>query len=1049
MVYVKPENALKRAEELLAVSQPLEALSMLHDVLLNKRSKSSPFAVVEAVAIKFVELCVELRKGRIAKEGLYSYKNITVHSSVVSIEKVFTLFIDGAESKLKEAQATALGKLGAEADATVEIEDLETPETPESILLSTVSGDDAKDRTDREVVMPWLKFLWEVYRTSLDILKNNNRLEPFYQTIAQRAFAFCRQSSRKTEFRRLADTLRIHLSSISKSSNQQNSISLSDPEVLQRYLDTRFVQLTTATELELWQEGFKSIEDVYQLLILAGSLIVPNTSMNQPMAGLLPAAIFQHKKHGNKMMNMLASYFEKLTEIFAVGGDGLFLAASWNRYFAWIRSMKNFASMSEEEVARISSNVLLSALSVPVMDTTPTTNVPTSTTLSELVSSPTSASPLDLNLIGKSYNNQTKLTILLGLTQVPTRNMLIKESTSKSVLHYVPEEVKNLFEILEKDFHPLSATKTLGPILKELENNPVWSKYAPKIKNVIIAKVLKEVSEFYTTISIETLLNLVSFSEDETTLSTLEKFIVQSNKRSHVHIRINHASRTFEFEADPFVSPSSHKREGIARPSIKSSPLDKFKYTLSSLAKKLYAVTNEIDPTQKENAINKRKAIFQQARQSMEEEHQASLARKSIIERKKELIETIQLRKEKEEAREKALKAQQEAEQSKIKFAEERKRREMERIQRERDEIAREEAKKIAESLKEKTGVIIKEEDLQNLDTRALMSLQIEQIEKGKAEQSARLAATAKKIDYLERAYRKEEIPLLERDFEKQKKRDRHNHVEARKRAVADAKRKHEESLVIKTRLAKVMNDYEEYKSKVEELKKNEVEEREREAEEKIRKEKRKRRETVRKALHERRERIRREEEERIREEEDQARREEEERIQREAEEERQRKEEEQRIRRREEAEERRRQLDEEVARKLAREEEAERKVREREREPRFMDSRPTGSGVGPGRTGAYRPPGARSSNPTGLWRNSGQSSRSSEPNAPRSFNQGPPRSQFDRNPRMDRPERQDRPAPTKSFENWRKTDSSSSLPNKKNEEGDGNGGFTTVKYKK
>ncbi|KAF6755609.1 hypothetical protein DFP72DRAFT_847333 [Ephemerocybe angulata] len=67
---------------------------------------------------------------------------------------------------------------------------------PESILLGAVSGDKSKDRTDRALVTPWLKFLWENYRTSLETLTNNARLKQ----IAQQTFKFCLKHQRKVEF---------------------------------------------------------------------------------------------------------------------------------------------------------------------------------------------------------------------------------------------------------------------------------------------------------------------------------------------------------------------------------------------------------------------------------------------------------------------------------------------------------------------------------------------------------------------------------------------------------------------------------------------------------------------------------------------------------------------------------------------------------------------------------------------------------------------------------------------------------------------------------
>ncbi len=44
------------------------------------------------------------------------------------------------------------------------MQDLEAEASPEEMMLSYVSGEKSKDRTDRELVTPWFKFLWETYR---------------------------------------------------------------------------------------------------------------------------------------------------------------------------------------------------------------------------------------------------------------------------------------------------------------------------------------------------------------------------------------------------------------------------------------------------------------------------------------------------------------------------------------------------------------------------------------------------------------------------------------------------------------------------------------------------------------------------------------------------------------------------------------------------------------------------------------------------------------------------------------------------------------------
>ena len=217
--HTKPENVLKRAQELIAVGQSAAALSTLYEHVTSKRTRNSPIAQLEPVMLQFIELCVDTRKGKLAKDGLYQFRNTCINSSVSTIELVLRKFLSLSEQRVVEAQAKAdqvqstleSGSSGANVD------DLEATETPESILLSTVSGEQSKDRTDRAIVTPWLKFLWETFRTVLEILKNNARLEIMYQAVALQAFGFCQQYTRKTEFRRLCELLRNHLSTFFES----------------------------------------------------------------------------------------------------------------------------------------------------------------------------------------------------------------------------------------------------------------------------------------------------------------------------------------------------------------------------------------------------------------------------------------------------------------------------------------------------------------------------------------------------------------------------------------------------------------------------------------------------------------------------------------------------------------------------------------------------------------------------------------------------------------------------------------------------------------
>ncbi|CAF4751106.1 unnamed protein product, partial [Rotaria sp. Silwood1] len=222
MVFMKPESALKRADELIEVGRKQRALETLLEVVKSRRHRTWT-KTHEPLMEKLLELCVELKKNQIAKDGLHQYKTIAQTVSVKSLEDVIMKFLKQGEQRCLNARHEAT-------NALVDIDDLEVLQTPESLLLSAVSGESQQDRTDRDMLAPWLKFVWESYKQCLDLLKNNNRVEKIYQEVARMGFRFCQQYNRRPEFRKLCDTIRTHFSQSQKYSQQIYSVNFQLPE---------------------------------------------------------------------------------------------------------------------------------------------------------------------------------------------------------------------------------------------------------------------------------------------------------------------------------------------------------------------------------------------------------------------------------------------------------------------------------------------------------------------------------------------------------------------------------------------------------------------------------------------------------------------------------------------------------------------------------------------------------------------------------------------------------------------------------------------------
>ncbi|GIY11436.1 hypothetical protein CEXT_184881 [Caerostris extrusa] len=479
--------------------------------------------------------------------------------------------------------------------------------------------------------------------------------------------------------------------------------------------------------MELYQEAFKANEDIYALLNLS-------------------------KKTPNP--KLMANYYQKQALVFWMNRNYLFHAAALFRLFYISKEQKK--NITADEIVKLASKVVLATLAIPL--------APNRTNIDQLVE-------IDDSVIDK---NNRILSNLLGLSNPPTRALLIKDLVRFGIIHHAPPELKDLFQWLEIEFDPLKLCNRIQQCIDFLiarEDYPELCQYIPLIKEITIVRLVKEISQVYEAIKISRLLELAPFVDS----FQLEYLVLKIACRNDLQVRIDHKMQCFRFGAELNVS---QREEIIDGPHLQSMISECVRNLLVHYSSALNKAFNVIQP---DNIKLKNKDLAKEISKAYmlasSKDHIRLLNRQQIIEERKEMLENQSYLKETEEKKLLEEKLQKFREAEKERLQKEAGERAKQRLLQEESEMKKKIVMEKIEQLK-KTGIgskIFEEmavEELEKLDPDELLNKHFAQIEREKKDMQTKLKNQERKVDHYERAKRREEISLLLQEYNQTKLKD-------------------------------------------------------------------------------------------------------------------------------------------------------------------------------------------------------------------------------------------------------------------------------------
>jgi len=521
----------------------------------------------------------------------------------------------------------------------------------------------------------------------------------------------------------------------------------------------------------------------------------------------------------------LANYYQNIAKVFLVSGDSLLHTVAWKKFYDLYLSNPK---ATEDDFKTYTSTIFLSVLAAKLDD---------------------------LPTVG--YDRQFRLYRLLGLEGKPTRKEVMATLLEEDFYKYVNDDIKSLYAAMEVDFSAEGVKAQLSALLPKLNALPYFAQYVESIRDIIVRRSIVEASTNNNSITLTDLYKFVSLPEPFNMSEwSIERALLEAAVEDYVSFTIDHESNTVQFVKDPFTVFAQISAEAETTEDAEEEENDEIPEEIEGeeeiaevegeQAEGEEGATGAAEPeviVTRNFYIRNRLSELSKTLSEVDTfaglpyVAKVKLAREALIERNKESIEKAKAAAEErtkrhQEARRKyqeenALHAEADAEVRQkrnleekalmeAKLAEDARQRLIEKKRRELNALKETITAKAIGDINAKGNVYIDPALAKTMELKDLRTMIVSLLSKDQIELQEKVDYARNRLDYTERALRKVELPILQKEAEEYKAVDMTKYEAMNEKIIAAAKTEHEARLEDHERLTSVYSDFQSLKTKLE-----------------------------------------------------------------------------------------------------------------------------------------------------------------------------------------------------------------------------------------